>query len=180
MKSFRSLPLTALLTLGLGMSFAATTPALAGGPTTAPGVYDASIVYIPGLTVPGGLPDCVDKLAQQIYVGEITVAQSGSGYTLSFVGENQDDSSLNLRASAHFNSSWGGFVLGGLGGRNDAIVSIDAANMVSGRAIGRVVGENGEAGTLMARFGAGGSVISCRFVGRGSQDNGGQNRGGRK
>lgn len=169
MKSLRFLSLTAVLALGLGMSFAATTPAMAGGPTTAPGVYDASIVYIPGLSVPGGLPDCVDKFAQQIYVGKLTVAQSGSGYTLSFVGENQDDSSLNLRASAEFNSSWGGFVLGGLGGRDDAIVGIDAANIVSGRAIGRVVGENGEAGTLIARFGAGGSVISCRFVGRGAK-----------
>lgn len=169
MKSLRSISLTALLALGLGMS-AVTTPASAGGPTTAPGDYDASIVYIPGISVPGGLPDCVDKFAQQIYVGKVTIAQNGSGYTVSFVGENQDDSTLNLRASAEFNSSWGGLVLGALGGRNDAIMGIDAANMVSGRAIGRVMGENGKAGTLIARFGSGGSVISCRFVGRGAQD----------
>ena len=87
MKGFRALTLSALLAVGLGMTFAAATPASAGERTTTPGVYDASIVYIPGISVPGGLPDCVDKFAQQSYVGKLTVTQSGSGYTLSFIGE---------------------------------------------------------------------------------------------
>lgn len=169
MKGFRALTLAALLAAGLGIPALAANPVAADGRTTAPGVYPASIVYIPGISVPGGLPSCVDRFAQQIYVGNLTVAQSGSGYTLSFVGENQDDASLNLRASADFNSSWGGFLLGGLGGRDDALLGIDVANLVSGRIHGRVLGENGNPGNLLARIGAGGTIERCRFVGRGSK-----------
>jgi hypothetical protein len=169
MKGFRALHLSAILAVGLGIAVVASTPAMAGGRTTAPGVYDASIVFIPGLSVPGGLPDCVALFAQQTYVGKLTVTQNASGgYVASFVGENQDDASLNLRASAEFNASWGGFLLGSLGGRDDAIVGIDSANIVDGRIIGRVLGENGNAGTLIARIGAAGAVESCRYVGRGA------------
>jgi hypothetical protein len=170
MKGFRALTVSALLALGLGMTFASATPVSAGERTTAPGVYDASIVYVPGISVPGGLPDCVDRFAQQSYVGKLTVTQNGTGYKLSFVGENSDDASLSLRASAEFNSNWTGFLLGGLGGRDDAILGIDAANLESARIIGRVLGENGNPGTLIARIGAGGTVESCRFVGRGAQE----------
>ena len=164
MKVFRALYLTGLLVTGLGL--VAPVPALAGGRITEPGVYDASIVYIPGISVPGGLPACVDEFAQQIYVGKLTVVRNGSGYTLSFVGENEDDSRLNLRATARFNSNWGGFLLGPLGGREDALVGIDAANVESGRIVGRVEGQNGHPGTLIVQIGAGGSVENCRFVGR--------------
>jgi hypothetical protein len=166
MNAFRALHLSAILALGLGIGAMASVPALAGGRITAPGVYDASIVYIPGLSVPGGLPACVDEFAQQIYVGKLTVAQSGSGYTVSFVGENEDNAALNLRATAQFNSSWGGFLLGGLGGRDDALMGIDVANLEGGRIIGRVAGQNGHPGTLIVRVGAGGSIVSCRLVGR--------------
>ena len=166
MKDFRALHLSAILALGLGLMVVASTPALAGGRVTTPGTYDASIVYIPGISVPGGLPDCVDEFAQQIYVGQLTVAQSGSGYTLSFVGENEKNANLNLRATAQFNLSWGGFLLGGLGGRDDALMGIDVANLESGRIVGRVEGQNGHPGTLIVRIGAGGSIESCRLVGR--------------
>jgi hypothetical protein len=164
MKALRALTLSAVLAIGLVSS-----PALAQDRETEPGTYDASIVYIPGISVPGGLPDCVDQLSRQIYVGELTVARTGSGYTLTFVGENDEDPALNLRATARFNSNWGGFLLGSLGGREDAIMGIDAANIESGMITGRVVGENGHAGTLIARIGASGGVISCRFVGRGAR-----------
>jgi hypothetical protein len=164
MKVFRALYLTALLAVGLGLA----APALAGGRITEPGVYDASIVYIPGISVPGGLPDCVDAFAQQIYTGKLTVVQNGSGYTLTFVGDNQNDPNLNLRATARFNSNWGGFLLGDLGGRNDALVGIDAANIESARIVGRVEGQNGHPGTLIVQIGSGGTVESCRFVGRGA------------
>jgi hypothetical protein len=169
MKVLRALALPALLAVGFGMFAAAATPATAGGRITAPGVYDASIVYIPGISVPGGLPDCVDKFAQQIYVGKLTVAQSAAGYTLSFAGENQDDASLSLRASAEFNASWGGFLLGDLGGRDDALLGIDVANLVSGRIHGRILGENGNPGNLLASIGPGGSIERCKFVGRGAK-----------
>ncbi len=164
MKAFRVMYLAAVLAIGLGLG--ATVTAQAGGRITAPGVYDASIVYIPGLSVPGGLPSCTDEFAQQIYVGKLTVTQNGSGYTVTFVGENEEDASLRLRATGRFNSSWGGFLLGGLGGRDDALVGIDGANLESGLVTGRILGQNGEAGTLIVRVGAGGSIESCRFVGR--------------
>lgn len=163
MNHLRALHLSAILAVGLAIGAPAI--ALAGDRTTAPGVYDASIVYIPGISVPGGLPECVDEFARQIYVGKLTVAQSGSGYTLSFIGENEEDSSLDLRATAQFNSNWGGFLLGGLGGRDDALMGIDVANLESGRIVGRVAGQNGRFGVLIARIGAGGSIESCRFVG---------------
>ena len=169
MKLPRLFILSAILAVGLGMTFVAAAPVQAQGRVTAPGVYDVSITYIPGISVPGGLPECADKFGPQTYVGKLTVTQSASGFSASFVGENQDDASLNLRASADFSSGWTGFLLGPLGGRDDAVVSIDAANIVSGRIIGRVMGENGHPGTLMARIGAGGSVLSCKFVGRGSR-----------
>lgn len=164
MKVFRAITLAAIMAVGLGIG--ASAPAQAGDRITAPGVYDASIVYIPGISVPGGLPSCTEEFAQQIYVGKLTVTQSGSGYTVTFVGENTDDPTLNLRATAQFNSSWGGFLLGGLGGRDDALMGIDVANLEGARIIGRVMGENGHPGTLIARIGAGGSIESCRFVGR--------------
>jgi hypothetical protein len=166
MKAFRALYVSAILAVGLGISAGATVPALAGDRITAPGVYDASVVYIPGISVPGGLPSCVDEFAQQIYVGKLTVTQTGSGYTVTFVGQNEDDSTLNLRATAQFNSNWGGFLLGGLGGRDDAIMGIDVANLEGARIVGRVMGQNGHPGTLIVRVGAGGSIESCLFVGR--------------
>lgn len=169
MKSFRVLSLAAILAVGLGMAAGASAPAQAGGRITAPGVYDASIVYIPGISVPGGLPACVDEFAGQIFVGKLTVAQRGSGYTVSFVGENEENSNLFLRATAQFNSNWGGFLLSGLGGRDDALTGIDVANLESALVVGRVEGQNGQTGTLIARIGAGGTVESCRFVGRGAQ-----------
>jgi hypothetical protein len=169
MKRFRALTLSALFAVGLGMTVAAATPVLAGERTTTPGTYPASIVYIPGISVPGGLPDCVDKFAQQAYVGQLTVVQTGSGYTLSFTGENQDDASLSLRASAEFNSNWTGFLLGGLGGRDDALLGIDVANLVSARIHGRILGENGNPGNLLVRVGEAGAITSCKFVGRGSK-----------
>ena len=165
MKTFRALHLTLILALGLGIAVGASAPAQAGDRVTAPGVYDASIVYIPGISVPGGLPDCVENFARQIYIGKLTVAQSGGGYAVSFVGENEEDANLNLRATAQFNSNWGGFLLGGLGGRDDALMGIDVANLESARIVGRVAGENGKFGVLIARVGAGGSIESCRFVG---------------
>lgn len=167
MKFFRAFQMSTLLVVGLALASVAS-PVVAGGRVTAPGVYDASIVYIPGLSVPGGLPDCVDKFAQQTYVGKLTVAQGGSGYIVSFVGENADDASLNLRASAEFNANWGGFLLGALGGRDDAIVGIDAANLVRGRITGRVQAENGKFGVIIAAVGAGGTIERCRFVGPGA------------
>jgi hypothetical protein len=169
MKLLRAFQISTLLAIGLGVACVASTPVFAGDRTTAPGVYDASIVYIPGISVPGGLPDCVDQFAQQTYVGKLTVAKAGSGYIVRFVGENADDASLNLRASAEFNSSWTGFVLGALGGRDDAIVGIDAANLVRGRITGRVQGDNGKFGVVIALVGAGGTIESCRFVGPGAR-----------
>src|SRR6188768_1688628 len=44
-----------VLAVGLGIAFAA--PAFAQR-VNAPGTYDASVVYIPGISVPGGLPEC--------------------------------------------------------------------------------------------------------------------------
>jgi len=169
MKTFRALYLSAILAIGLGVALAASTPALAGGRITAPGEYDASIVYIPGISVPGGLPACVDEFAQQIYVGKLTVAQKGAGYTLSFVGENEADSKLTVRATADFNANWGGFLLGNLGGREDAITGIDVANLEKALVVGRVQGQNGHPGALIVRVGAGGTITSCRFVGRAAQ-----------
>ena len=165
MKTFRALYLPAILAIGLGVAVAASTPAQAGGRITAPGTYDASVVYIPGISVPGGLPECVDQFAQQIYVGQLTVKQTASGYTVSFVGENEEDPKLNVRATAEFNSNWGGFLLGALGGRDDAIMGIDAANLVSARIQGRIVGQNGKAGTLQVKVGAGGVIESCNLRG---------------
>jgi hypothetical protein len=165
MKALRTFTLSAVL----AVAALAPSLALAQGRVTDPGTYDASIVYIPGISVPGGLPDCVDQLSRQIYVGELTVARNGSGYTVTFVGENDEDPTLRVRATARFNSNWGGFLLGGLGGRDDAIMGIDAANIESGLVTGRVVGENGHAGTLVARIGSGGEIVSCRFVGRGAR-----------
>jgi hypothetical protein len=163
MKTFRVLSLSAILAVGLG--FGAPERALAGDRITAPGVYDASVVYIPGISVPGGLPECVDEFAQQIYVGKITVAQNGSGYTVTFVGSNEEDGRLQVRATAKFNSNWGGLLLGNLGGRDDALTGIDVANLESARINGRVEGQNGHFGALIVQVGAGGTIESCRFVG---------------
>ncbi|MEP7028658.1 MAG: hypothetical protein ABI960_08685 [Candidatus Eisenbacteria bacterium] len=175
----RNLSRTALAALVFGLAVAGLSPALAaprtlapvtdGDRITAPGTYDASIVYIPGLSIPGGLPDCAEKFDRQVYVGKLTVTSSAAGSRMAFVGENEDDPTMNLRASADFNSSWGGFLLGPLGGRQDALVGIDVANVVSGRVIGRVRGENGRAGVLIVKIGPGGSIAGCRFVGPGSR-----------
>jgi len=168
MKTFRALYLSAILAVGLGMAAGVSAPALAQDRITTPGVYDASVVYIPGISVPGGLPACVDEFAQQIYVGKLTVAQKGGGYTLSFVGENEADPKLNMRATGSFNSNWGGFLLGKLGGREDALMGIDVANLESGRVSGRIMGNNGAAGHLNVRVGAGGVIESCRLTGQAS------------
>ena len=162
----RILQLSALLAVGLF----ATAPARAQGRVTAPGVYDVSIVYIPGLSVPGGLPECTQQFDRQTYVGKLTIAKNAGGeYRVSFVGENQDDASLNLRVSAIFADTWNGFALGSLGGRDDALVSIDAAALKSGRVTGRVMGQNGSPGHLGASFGPGGVVERCNFTGRGAK-----------
>jgi len=158
----------AALVLGIALAApagAAPHRAPAGGLVTEPGVYDASVVYIPGISVPGGLPDCVNEIAQQIYVGTITVARSGDGYRVSFAGVNSEDSRRRVNASAVFSADWGGFALGPLGGREDAIVAIDAAHLVSGRVNGIVIGQNGGIGALVARVGAGGVFESCALLG---------------
>ena len=50
-----------VLAVGLGLASAA--PAFAQR-VNAPGTYDASVVYIPGISVPGGLPECVEHFVQ--------------------------------------------------------------------------------------------------------------------
>jgi hypothetical protein len=165
MKTLRALHLSAILAIGLGLA-AASAPALAGDRVTAPGEYDVSVVYIPGISVPGGLPACADDFAQQIYVGKLTVARKGEGYTLSFVGENEADPQLNMRATGSFNANWGGFLLGKLGGREDALMGIDVANLESARVSGRILGHNGAAGHLNVRVGPGGTIETCRLTGQ--------------
>ncbi len=151
------------------VAFALAAPAHAQGRITAPGVYPASAVYIPGISVPGGLPDCVDPFARQIYVGEVTIVQSAGGYEVSFEGVNEDDARLKIRASGTFNSSWGGLLLGELGGRTDAVVGIDYINMLSGKVNGRVIGNAGRAGHLKADLGAAAAFLGCDFRGPGSR-----------
>src|SRR5689334_4245623 len=107
----RFLPLAAILVVG----FVLAAPAHAQGRINTPGTYDASAVYIPGITPPGGLPDCVDKFDQQIYVGKITVAPTNGGFRVTFEGTNQDDPKLNVRATGIFSPLWAGFQLGPLG-----------------------------------------------------------------
>jgi hypothetical protein len=171
MKRLLALAAPAILAMGLVVSGAALaaprslSPVTDGDRVTAPGVYDISVVYIPGISVPGGLPECVERFDQQIYLGKLTVSKTATGSRMSFVGENADDPTLNIHASADFNENWGGFLLGPLGGREDALVGIDYANLVSGRVVGRVRGENGRAGTLIVKVGAGGVIAGCRFVG---------------
>ena len=155
-----------VLAVGLGLALAA--PAFAQR-VNAPGTYDASVVYIPGISVPGGLPECVDKFVQQTYVGQITVTETNSGFKAIFEGTNLDDSSLRVRAVGNFSPLWAGFQLGPLGGRTDAIIGIDAATMLSGQVSGRVLGENGKAGHVGAKIGPGGVIQSCRFTGQGAQ-----------
>jgi hypothetical protein len=165
MNRFRFLPLAAIL----AVSFALAVPAHAQGRINTPGTYDASAVYIPGLTPPGGLPDCVDKFDQQIYVGTITVIPNNSGFKVTFEGTNQDDPKLNVKATGIFSPLWGGFQLGPLGGRNDAIIGIDAVTMLSGSVSGRVLGENGKPGHVVAKVGPGGVFQSCKFTGQGAK-----------
>jgi len=171
MNRLLALAAPAIVAAGLvisGAAFAAPrvlSPVTDGDRVTAPGVYDISVVYIPGISVPGGLPECVDKFDQQIYVGKLTVSKTSTGSHMSFVGENIDDSTLSIRASGDFNANWGGFLLGPLGGREDALMGIDYANMIGGRIVGRVRGQNGLAGTVIVQVGAGGVISSCRFVG---------------
>jgi len=158
----------AALVLGIALAVpagAAPHRTTANGLITAPGIYDASIVYIPGVSVPGGLPECVDALAQQIYVGQITVTKTATGSTVSFEGTNVDNPKFSVSASGDFNESWGGFALGPLGGRDDAVVAIDHANLVSGSVKGKVTGSNGRMGTLMATVGLAGVFEKCDLKG---------------
>ena len=136
----------------------------------APGTYDASVVYVPGISPPGGLPDCVDKFTQQVYVGKITVTPSNQGFKVSFEGVNDQDSSLRIRATGIFSPLWAGFQLGALGGRTDAIIGIDAATMLSGSVSGQVVGVNGKKGHVGAAVGPGGVFERCKFTGQGARD----------
>jgi hypothetical protein len=138
---------------------------VANGLITAPGVYDASIVYIPGISVPGGLPDCVNDVAQQIYVGQITVTKTATGSTVSFDGTNVDNPKFSVQASADFSESWSGFALGPLGGRDDAVVAIDHASIISGSVRGKVTGSNGRMGILMATVGLAGVFEKCDLKG---------------
>ena len=155
-----------VLAVGLGLACAA--PAFAQR-VNAPGTYDASVVYIPGVSVPGGLPECVEKFIQQTYVGQITVTQTNSGYKAIFEGTNVDNPALKVRATGNFTPLWAGFQLGPLGGRTDAIIGIDAATMLSGSVHGRVVGENGKAGHVGASVGPGGVFERCKFTGQGAK-----------
>lgn len=135
-----------------------------------PGTYDASVVYVPGISPPGGLPDCVDKFTQQVYVGQVTVITTNQGFKVTFEGANEQDSSLRVRATGIFSPLWAGFQLGALGGRTDAIIGIDAATMLSGSVSGKVVGENGKAGHAGARVGPGGVFERCKFTGQGARE----------
>ena len=135
-----------------------------------PGTYDASVVYVPGISPPGGLPDCVDKFTQQVYVGQVTVETNNQGFRVTFEGTNEQDSSLRVRATGIFTPLWSGFQLGALGGRTDAIISIDAATMLSGSVSGKVVGVNGKAGHIGARVGPGGVFERCKFTGQGARE----------
>lgn len=164
MNRFRFLSLAAVLAV---IGFA--NPAHAQR-VNAPGTYDASVVYVPGISPPGGLPDCVDKFTQQVYVGKITVASSNQGFKVSFEGVNEQDSSLRIRATGIFSPLWAGFQLGALGGRTDAIIGIDAATMLSGRVSGQVVGLNGKKGHVGAAVGPGGVFERCKFTGQGAKD----------
>ena len=160
------LPLAAILVVGLTLA----APAHAQGRINTPGTYDASVVYIPGITPPGGLPDCVDKFHQQVYVGKITVITSNSGFKVTFEGTNQDDASMRVRATGNFTPLWAGFQLGPLGGRTDAIIGIDAATLLSGSVSGKALGENGKAGHVGAAVGPGGVFERCKFTGQGAKD----------
>ena len=155
-----------VLAVGLGLASAA--PAFAQR-VNAPGTYDASVVYIPGISVPGGLPECVENFVEQTYVGQITVTQTNSGYKAIFEGTNETDPSLKVRATGNFSPLWAGFQLGPLGGRTDAIIGIDAATMLSGSVTGKVVGQNGKAGHLGVKVGPGGVFESCKFTGQGAK-----------
>jgi hypothetical protein len=166
MNRLRFLYLSAALAFGLMIAG----PVHAQVYSNTPGTYEASVVYIPGISVPGGLPECVDKFAQQLYVGHVTVVQDASGgYSATFTGVNQEDMQLSVTAKASFTSSWAGIKLGPLGGRSDAIIGIDAANIVSGSVKGKVTGENGKKGNLMASIGLGGIFDKCKFVGGGAK-----------
>jgi hypothetical protein len=155
-----------VLAVGLGLAFAA--PAFAQR-VNAPGTYDASVVYIPGISVPGGLPECVEQFAQQTYVGQITVTETNQGYKAIFEGTNLDDSSLRIRATGNFSPLWAGFQLGPLGGRTDAIIGIDAATMLGGAVSGKIIGQNGKSGHLGVKVGPGGVIESCKFTGQGAK-----------
>ena len=156
------------LVLAVGLAIASAAPAFAQR-VNAPGTYDASVVYIPGISVPGGLPECVEHFVQQTYVGQITVTETNSGFKAIFEGTNLDDSSLRVRATGNFSPLWAGFQLGSLGGRTDAIIGIDAATMLGGSVTGKVVGQNGKSGHLGVKVGPGGVIESCKFTGQGAK-----------
>jgi len=156
------------LVLAVGLGLACAAPAFAEY-VHAPGTYDASVVYIPGISVPGGLPECVDKFIQQTYVGQITVTETNSGFKAIFEGTNLDDPSLKVKATGNFTPLWAGFQLGPLGGRTDAIIGIDAAKMLSGAVTGKVIGENGKPGHVGAKIGPGGVIQTCKFTGQGAK-----------
>ena len=103
MSRLRFLSLAAVLAACIGFA----NPAHAQYVNT-PGTYDASVVYIPGITPPGGLPDCVDKMDQQIYVGTITVTPTNQGFKVMFEGTNDQDPSLKVRATGIFTPLWSG------------------------------------------------------------------------
>ena len=132
-----------------------------------PGVYnDVKIGVVPALLPPGSLPGSVGNLGPDLYVGTLTVSQSGGGYSVTYQGVRYqggsatgtaDGAKLNINAS--FTADWLGWKKSylGVGTSMEEIISgIDAIHLIQANinGVGTVDGANQR---VIAKFNGTGS-----------------------
>ena len=140
MRAVRFLTFALLLVVGLAGK------ASAQGYSNTPGVYtDVKVGIVPAALPPGSLPAEVGNLGPDLYVGTLTITQSGGGYTATYQGEREDGAKLNVTAS--FTSDWVGWKKSFLvvGTSNEEVITgIDAPHLIQANinGVGTVDGSN--------------------------------------
>jgi len=167
MRAVRFLSFAVLLVVGL-----AGTAMAQGGYFNTPGVYnDVRVGVVPAL-LPGGPVPGTGSLGPDVYNGTLTITRGAGGFTATYQGERYhglptDTDGAKLNASATFNGSWRGVLLGtlqvGSSVETNVIIGIDSPNLLSANVngVGTVDGGNRR---IIARFGPGPTLANFKVL----------------
>ena len=126
MRAVRFLTFALLLVVGLAGK------ASAQSYDNTPGVYtDVKVGVVPAALPPGSLPGGLGNLGPDLYVGTLTITQSGGGYSAQYQGQREDGARLIVNAT--FTSEWIGWKKSFLSvgtSMEEVITGIDAIHLI--------------------------------------------------